>query len=215
MGGHWVAMAGKALLWACATAAGVAVAFCNVWVWAALPPPNMLPIEQPASTVAAAAAAVKRRDRVVKTVISKSPNAILDGAGFKGHQNSGRTAGANAGGVFEKDRVDNTIADDHGSTGKTLAHAGNRKILGQAKRLGQCGVAVSDKVNLPQCAAGFSPGLHDVMVIDRSADDTVDTGSLELGLIGEEAGQMIEVASGRKSPRNGEQHHQPLPQYGV
>src|SRR6218665_2011327 len=102
IGGHSVAMAGNALVCAWATAAGVAVAFCNCWFWAALPPPNSPPIEQAASSVAAAQAASRRNIRGRGWFMGLSPDATLAFGDFQRHENGGSAAGIHARRIFNE-----------------------------------------------------------------------------------------------------------------
>ena len=96
-----------------------------------------------------------------------------------------------------------------------LAHAGNRQILGQPHGIGQFGIAVSQELDFAERAGGFGPDLHDVGIVDRSADDLFDASRAQLGSIGDKARQMINMAGGRKRAGDGEEHHEPRAQHGV
>src|SRR5690606_24731261 len=76
MGGHSVAITGRALDCAWATAAGVAVAFCSVWLFA-LPPPNMPPMEQPAISSVEAPTARPRTSVDIEDLIGAAPSLFM------------------------------------------------------------------------------------------------------------------------------------------
>src|SRR5690606_33705499 len=192
MGGHCVAIAGRALVWACATAAGVAVAFCRLAFEAVdpPPPPNMLPIEQPASSVARPAEATTRIKLFL--VMSVLPARLRIGS-FKRHEDCWGAAGVHPRAIFDKDIGNDTVTQDQCSASVACAHPVGGEVPGQTKGLGQLGVAISKKVDAVKSLGGFCPRLHDVLVVDRCADDLVDAGSLQLACIGEEARQMVDV----------------------
>src|SRR4051794_39224391 len=102
----------------------------------------MPPMEQPASSVAAAQATDTRMARVVKLVIGRSPDTILAIGSFKRHENSRGTAGVHTGSVLDEHGLDDTIADQHGGAGETLAHSRTGKVLGKAQRFRKIGIAV-------------------------------------------------------------------------
>ena len=65
-----------------------------------------------------------------------------------------------------------------------------------------------------QGAGGFGPGLHHVLVVDGSADDPVDARGAQLGSIGDESRQVIDVAGGGERAGHGEEHDKARAEHG-
>src|SRR5690606_10783628 len=127
MGGHCVAMAGSALVWAWATAAGLAVAFCRLALEAVEPPPpNMLPMEHPARRVARPAEATTRNK--VCLVMGVLPARLRVGS-FKRHEDGRSAAGGDPRAVLDKDIGHDTVAQDQRRARIARAHSKLAEIL--------------------------------------------------------------------------------------
>src|SRR5690606_14873083 len=120
MGAHCVAMAGRALVCARATAAWVAVAFCRLALEAVDPPPNMLPIEPPASRATRPGEATTRIK--VFLVMSVLPARLCIG-GFKRHEDRRGAAGVHPRSILDENIGHHTVAHDHCGAGIARAHS--------------------------------------------------------------------------------------------
>src|SRR5690606_12633149 len=132
------------------------------------PPPNMLPMEHPARRVARPAEATTRNK--VCLVMSVLPARLRIGS-FKRHEDGRSAAGGDPRAVLDKDFGHNTVAQDQRRARIACAHSKLAEIPVKAKAPGQFGITISQELDLVERAGSFGPGLHDVVIIDRGADD--------------------------------------------
>ena len=108
--------------------------------------------------------------------------------------------------VLDVQRGDDAVVDDHRIALRAGAEAEARAVEREADFLGEIGIAVGEELDRAGRAGRLRPGVHDEDVVGAGHHDRIDALGLDLGGLGEEAGQMVLVAGRREGAGNGEEH---------
>src|SRR5579872_1240898 len=110
-----------------------------------------------------------------------------------------------AGRFFDIELFHHPVFDQHRIALGAYAETAPRGVELEAGRFGEIAVAVGEEAHFAVGAGRLRPGGENVMIIDRGHRDRIDALGLEAVFIGDEARQMVFVASRRESAGKAEE----------